>query len=80
MVNALQDADLALCPYLHSYFGWRVWPAGTDLGAWLARASLVRKVPWTGQDHTADQRYIEALKNLAKGRVSEVDRPLFIHN
>jgi predicted protein tyrosine phosphatase len=80
MVNALEDADLAMCSYLHSYFGWRVWKPGTDLGAWLARASLVKKVPWTGQEHTSDQEYVVALKNLAKGRVATVNRPLFVHN
>ena len=80
MVNALDAADLALCPYLHSYFGWRVWKPGTDLGSWLARASLVRKVPWTGDNHTADQKYVEELKRLARNRVAVVNRPLFVHN
>jgi hypothetical protein len=80
MVHAMPDADLAICPMLHSYFGWRMNNPGSDLGAWLARATLIRKVPWTGVDFTSDRDYIRELTVAAKGRVVTVDRALFVHN
>jgi hypothetical protein len=80
MLHALENADLALCEVLHSYFAWAAKPAGEDLGCWIARASLVRQVPWTGQDFTSDKDYIRSLREAAKDRVAIVPRPLFIHN
>jgi hypothetical protein len=80
MVLALENAELAICPFLHSYGGWRVSQAGGDLGCWIARASLVRKVPWTGLDFTSDKDYIREMMAVAKDRVVTVDRPLFVHN
>ncbi len=80
MLNALENADLAMCQMLHSYGAWAVSPAGSDLGCWIARASLVRQVPWTGQEFTSDQDYIKSLVGLAKDRVATLSRPLFVHN
>ena len=80
MLHALDDADLALCEVLHSYFAWAAKPAGEDLGCWIARASLVRQIPWTGQDFTSDRDYIRSLREAAKDRVAFIRRPLFVHN
>ena len=81
MLHAMDDtADLVLCQLLHSHSGWKVDPPGNDLGAWIARASLVRKVPWTGQDFASDRDYLVSLVAQAQGRVATVARPLFIHN
>jgi hypothetical protein len=80
MLAALDEADIAMCQALHSYSGWGVVPAGTDLGSWIARAALVRQVPWTGQDFTSDRDYLQSLVALAPGRVAMVQRPLFVHN
>jgi glycosyl transferase family 2 len=81
MLNAMgSTTDVVLCQALHSYAGWSVVPAGTDLGAWIARASLVRRVPWVGQDFTSDRDYLGSIMALAPGRVATVARPLFIHN
>ena len=74
------SADIVLCQLLHSHSGWKVDPPGNDLGAWIARASLVRRVPWTGQDYTSDRDYLMSLLAQAPGRVATVARPLFIHN
>jgi glycosyltransferase involved in cell wall biosynthesis len=81
MLHAMGDtADLVLCQLLHSHSGWKVDPPGNDLGAWIARASLIRKVPWTGQDFASDRDYLVSLVAQAQGRVATVARPLFIHN
>jgi hypothetical protein len=81
MVNALgSTADVALCQVLHSNAGWQVDPPGNDLGAWIARASLIQKIPWTGQDYNSDQLYLKSLLALSPGRVATVARPLFVHN
>lgn len=80
MVNALRDADLATCQILHNYYAWEICPAGTDLGSWIARAELIRKTPWKGQEFTSDQDYIKALTELAGGRVVQIQKPLLVHN
>jgi hypothetical protein len=80
MVTALRNADLALCQTLHSYSAWAVVPPGGDLGCWLARSELIRKVPWTGTDFTSDGDYLNALIQQAGGRVVTVEKPLFVHN
>jgi hypothetical protein len=80
MVAALTNADLALCQTLHSYSAWTVVPAGGDLGCWLARSELIRKVPWTGTEFTSDGDYLNGLIQQANGRVVTVEKPLFVHN
>jgi hypothetical protein len=82
MVNALrkEDALLAMCGMLHSYNAWKVEEPGFDLGSWIARADLVRRTPWEGDDFFYDGRYVEALKANAGGRIAWIPKPLFIHN
>ncbi|MGD0462931.1 MAG: hypothetical protein ABSB74_10630 [Tepidisphaeraceae bacterium] len=80
MVNAADKADLIICHALHSYHGWSELIGGPDLGVWIARASLIRRLPWTGIEFTSDRDYLQQLKALASGRIAEVKRPLFIHN
>jgi hypothetical protein len=80
MVHVLENADLAMCQMLHSYSSWGVVSAGGDLGCWIARARLIRQVPWTGSEFTSDRDYLQALSALAKDRIAIVQRPLFVHN
>jgi len=80
MLYAIEDADFAQCAMTHSYRAWGTRDLGTDLGCWIARASLVRQVPWPGTHFPADEDYIKALKALANDRVATVNRPLFVHN
>jgi hypothetical protein len=82
MVNALErdNADLAMCAMLHSYWGWKPIEAGNDLGSWIARRELVRQTPWMGDHFFYDAQYLDLLKKNAAGRTTVVDRPLFIHN
>ena len=85
MLIAGRDADVVLCDTLHSYFGWGVHatapqPGGADLGCCMARAALVRAVPWPGDDQYADGRFIQSLAAKAGPRIGHVSRPLFVHN
>lgn len=81
MMYAMSDTvDLVLCQLLHSHGGWRVDQPGNDLGAWIGRASLIRQVPWPGQDFTSDWEYLQSLLVVAGARVATVMRPLFVHN
>ena len=81
MVMAIEsdDADMAICKILHSYYAWTATAAGGDLGAWIARRELVRKHPWPGNEFTSDQVYVRQLIGGAR-KVVEVPRPLFVHN
>jgi len=81
MLHAMgSTVDLVLCQLLHSHAGWQVNPPGNDLGAWIARASLIRKVPWQGAGFFSDRDYLLSLQAAAEGRVAAVLRPLLIHN
>lgn len=82
MVNAMaqHSAALALCPIVHSYWGWQQVGAGHDIGAWIARRDLIERTPWTGDDYMSDAHYLEELRRNAAGRVAILDRPLFVHN
>jgi GT2 family glycosyltransferase len=75
------NADICACETVHSYSGWGVSPAGTDLGCFIARASLMKKVKWPGNHFTADQDYFRALcKETEAAKVLALKKPLFIHN
>ena len=80
MVYAGPNADLVMCPFLHSYFVWTAAVAGGDLGCWLARNSLIRQVPWTGADLDSDAKFPDELKRLSNGRVATVNKALFVYN
>jgi glycosyltransferase involved in cell wall biosynthesis len=82
MMNALEDqnADLALCGMLHSYWRWGQIEPGHDLGSWIARRALLRSTPWTGDDFFYDARYLAELRKNAGEKTVIVNRPLFIHN
>jgi hypothetical protein len=82
MIGAMtmENADLALCRFLHSYCGWDDIDNPRDLGAWMARATIVRKTPWSGAELLSDQDYLKALKAAAGDRIVEVKRVLFVHN
>jgi hypothetical protein len=80
MLYALEEGDLATCQFLHSYCAWSVSGTGLELGCWIARASLVRQVPWSGQEFNSDVLYLQSLMAIAGDRTVMVQRPLFVHN
>lgn len=83
---ALESADLSICDVVHSYQGWEPMQCEArvgrvDMGCFLARRELVRRVPWPGLDRESDGRFIEQLAALAgPERVAFVRRCLFVHN
>jgi predicted protein tyrosine phosphatase len=80
MMLAVEDgAELVLCQMLHSNAGWLPIAAGSDLGCFLAKAELVRRVPFDGTEYQYDRVYIQKLVDLSAS-TAVVDRPLFIHN
>lgn len=80
MVNALADADIAMCAILHNYMGWDATFPGEDLGCWIAREWTVRQVRWPGTEFEADRQYIKLLSELPHVRVVKVNKTLFVHN
>lgn len=81
MVNALEgeQAELAMCSMLHSYWGWKEIEPGHDLGSWLARRDLIKRTPWSGDHFFYDADFVAQLKKNAT-KIVVVKRPLFIHN
>jgi hypothetical protein len=85
LVWALSDgAELALCDMVHSHLGWQHYqtsprPGECDLGSWLARTELVRKVAWPGTNFDSDGVFVQRMAEMAK-RVVNVRRPLYVHN
>lgn len=80
MVGALAEADLAVCWSAHSAQGWDWTKPGWGAGSWIARASLVRRLPWTEEHHLAGLNYVRKLLEMADGRVAQLHRLLFVHN
>lgn len=75
------EADVVVCQCLHRYSAWAVIQPGADLCCWIARADLVRKVPWEGSHFTADANYLERLiREAGKNKVAYVNRPLVVKN
>ncbi len=79
-----QDADFAACNMIHSYLRWapfttRPEKGGMDLGAWIARAALVKSTPWRDTDIQADGTFVEEMLRKAR-RVTHVPGWLFVHN
>jgi hypothetical protein len=67
MLFALDAADIAMCQTVHSHMAWRISPPA-DVGCWIARATLVRQVPWSGDDFFSDSEYLRALTAKAGNR------------
>jgi glycosyltransferase involved in cell wall biosynthesis len=80
----VQDADFAYCNMVHSYLRWapfttRPEKGGMDLGAWIARAALVKATPWWDLDLQADGTFVEDLLRKTR-RIIHVPACLFVHN
>jgi predicted protein tyrosine phosphatase len=80
MVAGMVDADLALCGCAQSHRAWSPTEPPYGIGSWLARASLVRRLPWIETHPTADLDYTQKLVELAGNRVTKIARVLFVHN
>jgi len=77
-------AAFVYCNMVHSHRGWR--PQITlprvgeiDSGGWIAKAELVKAVPWEGTDHLADGRYVEKMLSQGGIKVVKEDAFLFMH-
>ena len=77
-------ADFAYCDLVHSYLQWRaVVPlpqkGSLDLGAWIAKAELVKATRWWDMGFVGDGTFIDDLVAQAQG-VVHVPACLFVHN
>ncbi len=77
-------ADFAYCDMVHSFVQWRALATrpekgGLDLGAWIARAGLVKATPWWDMGFVGDGTFIDDLLSKAQG-VVHVPACLFVHN
>jgi glycosyltransferase involved in cell wall biosynthesis len=79
-----QRADFAYCNMVHSYSRYspvasRPGKGGLDLGAWVARAELVKATPWWDMGFMGDGTFIEDLLDRT-AKVVHVPGFLFVHN
>src|SRR5208282_1678416 len=79
MLFAMEDegAPMACCDMLMSYHGWvhittGVEPLSQDLGCWIARADLVKSVPWRGEAFVSDTDYFLRLAEAAGRKIAYV--------
>jgi hypothetical protein len=86
MLSALvtQGADFAYSDMVHSYLRWgalrtRPEKGHLDLGAWVARAGLVKATEWWDLGFMGDGTFIEDLLEKAR-KVVHVPGCLFVHN
>lgn len=75
----LSGAGLSVCHSAHSYIGWQQSPS-PDLGSFMFRTELARRIPWPSDDVRAEIHYLQDLQKAVGGRVVVVDRPLFVKN
>jgi hypothetical protein len=79
-------ASVAMCNFSHNYFGYGLYNADPrqgycDLGCFLARADLMKQVPWPGQHSEADGQFIQRLVQVAgMHRIAKTNKVLFVHN
>jgi hypothetical protein len=85
MLYAIQVncADIALCNHVHSYFGWSHFLVDADrntgdIGAWIAKKSLIDRHVWSGIAVDYETTYLKRL--LSGAKVVCAKRPLFVHN
>lgn len=77
-----ERADMVMINHLHNYYGYRPLESRvgeSDLGAWMAKAELVKATPWTGDDFLSDNDYIKAVAAKAQTIVNP-GTVLFVHN
>lgn len=77
-------ADFVYCNMVHSHWKWidfRSLPRkfAMDLGAWTAKADLVKNTPWLDFELEGDGTYIETLLQKSQ-TISAVPGYLFVHN
>jgi glycosyltransferase involved in cell wall biosynthesis len=83
-VLTTRQADFAYCDLVHSHERWAYFPtaphkSALDLGAWIAKAELVKATPWRDCGFAGDGTFIEDL--VAQARVVvHVPACLFVHN
>lgn len=75
----LRGAELSVCYAAHSYSGWAV-SAAPDLGSFMFRTALARRIPWPSDDVRAETHYLQELQKAVNGNVVVIDRPLFVKN
>jgi glycosyltransferase involved in cell wall biosynthesis len=83
-VLTTRHGDFAYCDLVHSHERWAYFPttprkSGLDLGAWIAKAALVRATPWRDMSFAGDGTFIEDLVARARA-VIHVPACLFVHN
>lgn len=96
MLSALHahNADIALCDMIHSHNqpGGRPQPAyalfetapqrcSIDIGCFIARTELAKKVGFRDKSHDGDATYFEDLIAVKSDvRIAKVNQVLFVHN
>jgi GT2 family glycosyltransferase len=96
MLKSMQeaDADIAMCDMIHSHNnpGQRPQPpyklfetkplrGSVDIGCFIARTDLAKKVGFRDKSHDGDATYFEDIVHAAKiPKIVKVDRVLFVHN
>jgi hypothetical protein len=83
--------DLVLCDMAHSYHAWEVLRAEprrgqVDLCSWMAKAELVKGIPWPGtmrgRDFAeSDGEFVELMAaKCGTSKIAKIRRPLLCHN
>ena len=54
--------------------------AAPDLGSFMFRTALARRIPWPSDDVRAETHYLQELQKAVNGNVVVIDRPLFVKN
>lgn len=88
LTGMTKAVGMVYCDMLHSYFDYNVFKTnpkmcGIDMGAFVVRADIAKKVGFNSVIMEADGIYCEEVVKYCKEnnyRVLKIDRVLFIHN
>ena len=88
LTGMTKAVGMVYCDMLHSYFDYNVFKTnpklcGIDMGAFVVRADIAKKVGFNSVKLEADGIYCEEVVKYCKEnnyRVLKIDRVLFIHN
>lgn len=89
-----QSADIVMCNMIHSHMNpggrlqmpYKHFETGAvrgsiDIGCFIARSDLAKRVGFRDKTHDGDATYFEDLMNVAPGlKIAKVDNVLFVHN
>lgn len=85
LANFNKDIDLLYYDFVHSHQGYQYYNSfpeisKIDMGAFITRTKLAKKVGFNSTHYCADGFFLEDYKKVVKKGIVHINRALFVHN